>query len=84
MDCDSDPSLPPRLLRNPRTKEKGWLPLDFEVPPAGLEGEAELEVLKADDLLVLAGETLAEEEEGEAPPEGKGGKTVSRCGCEKV
>jgi hypothetical protein len=68
-------------LRNPRTKEKGWLPpLDLELllPPApvGLEGEA-------DDLLVLAGETLAEE--GEAPlPEGKGGKTVSRCGCEKV
>jgi hypothetical protein len=50
-----------------------------------LEGEAEEEVVKADDLLVLAGETLAEEEEGEAPlPEGKGGKTVSRCGCEKV
>jgi hypothetical protein len=71
-------------LRNPRTKENGWLPLDFEevvVPPAAvvLEDEAKLEV-KAEDLFVLAGETLAEEEEGEAPPEGKGGKTVSRCG----
>lgn len=76
-------------MRNPRTKEKGWLPpLDLELLPplpVGLEGEAEEEVAKADDLLVLAGETLAEEEEGEAPlPEGKGGKTVSRCGCEKV
>jgi hypothetical protein len=42
------------------------------VPPVGLDTE---------DLLVLAGETLADEEEvGEAPPEGKGGKTVNRCG----
>ncbi len=68
-------------MRKPRTKANGWL-----LPLLLLDLEPEV----ADDLVPTVGEALlavaqglAEEEE-DAAPEGKGGKTVSRCGCEKV
>ena len=41
------------------------------------------DLLTGEALVAAQGEVVVEEEEEEAP-EGKGGKTVSRCGCEKV